>query len=725
VRDPVERIAFTLYLIVLVLSPLLFGAVHTYAYTIAFLGVLIGGLLLLIGGVGRDVKTGVYVVRIPDTHLCVAFIAMVAYLVFQGLPLPDSLVGVLSPESKVMGAKSLPASISDTPSGRWFTLTPYWYPVRMSIIRFAAYGFLFLGLTQVLNSRKRIELIVSLILIVACFEALYGLAQTFTGSAHIWWFTKADLQSVSGTYINRNHFAGLMELCLVAAASYAAALSDHRRPQEATPGHRASLRARISRYLSGEQRFNKKVLIVFAGAIIGLGLVFSGSRGGIISAAGAMLCMSLFLVCRRHHRQKGLIILSVFVIASVYALHIGVEYPLGRFQSFHVGIQARTRYAQRTLDLFRDYRVAGVGVGNFQHAFPRYQAPEDKGAFIQYAHNDWAQFLAEAGIVGLSLLLAGLVLLMYRTMRLWRNRSDPFALSLGLAPLAAITAMAIHSCTEFNLHIPANCLVLAAIMAIGYSALHLERYEGRNRTLYRSHVMPLRYKGMVILALALALVIWSGLWTVRHFMAETWCNTVTNSTLNRDQGPPLQEIRKALTWDGRNAEYWHKLAGNLMCLRDEEWAGGDDEQRHTRQTQIVKALERAVRLNPLNAEYHQALGWNYTYLWPDAEHRTRWLPAADISMDRAAYCAGDRNPYLYVSMGDYWVMRSKTVHPAGPEWQTAWSKACWHYRKAQALERGRRLATLIASHVWSYYPDEEFVAQALLEENRVLLRDLQ
>jgi O-antigen ligase len=725
VRDAVERIAFTLYLMVLALSPLLFGAVHTYAYTIAFLGVLIGGLLLVIGDVGRDATTGVYVLRLPNTRLYVAFIAIVAFLVFQGLPLPDSLVGILSPESKVMGAKSLPASISGATVGRWFTLTPYWYPVRMSIIRFVAYGLLFLGLAQVLNSRKRIEVTVSLILIVACFEALYGLAQTFTGSPHIWWFTKPDPQSVSGTYINRNHFAGLMELCLVAAASYAAALSGQRGAQGAIPGHRSSLRARISRYLSVEQRFTKRVLIVFAGAIISLGLVFSGSRGGIISAAGAMLCMSLFLVFRKHHRQKGFIILSVFLIASVYALHIGVEFPLGRFQSFHVGIQDRARYGQRTLDLFRDYRVAGVGVGNFPHAFPRYQAPEHKGVLIQYAHNDWAQFLAEAGIVGLSLLLAGLALLIYRTIRLWRNRSNPFALCLGLAPLAAITAMAIHSCSEFNLHIPANCLVLAAIMAIGYSALHLERHGGRDRTLSRYRVMPLRYKGMVVLALALGLVIWSGLWTIRHFMAETWCNTVTNSTLNRDQDPPLQEIRKAITWDGRNAEYWHKLAGNLMRLRDKEWARGDHDQRHARQVQIVRALELAVRLNPLSAEYHQALGWNYTYLWPDPDHRTRWLPAADISMDRAAYCAGDRNPYLYVSMGDYWVMRSKTVHPAGLEWWTAWSKACWHYRKAQYLEGGRQLAARIASHVWSYYPDEGFVAQALREEHRVLLRDLQ
>jgi O-antigen ligase/uncharacterized protein (DUF2267 family) len=588
----------------------------------------------------------------------------------------------------------------------------------MSIIRFSFYGLFFLGLSQILNSQKRIELTIFLILITGCFETLYGLAQTYSGSGYIWWFKKlAYYRDVTGTYINRNHFAGLMEMCLLLAAAYAAALSGRKKKRKIISDYKISLRAKLSRYLSGEQRFNKRTLILFSGAITGIGLVFSASRGGLISAAGAMLCMSFLFILRKNHRQKGLIILFLFLITSVYALHIGVEYPIGRFAYLDRDFETRIRYAQKTMDMFEDYKVTGIGVGNFQYAYPKYQAAEDKNIFIRHAHNDWAQFLAEAGITGFCLLLAGIFYYIYRTIRLWRKRTDPFAICLGVAPLAVITAIAIHSYTDFNLHIPANCLMLTAIMAVGYSALHLERHHGRDKILYRYHTIPLKYKGMLAMLLVLGLVIWSGFWTIRHFMAEAYCNTVTNSTLNRDRSPPLKEIKDAIEWDRWNAAYRYKLARELMRIRNSEVLNPDwdIEDRRKRQIEIIRALEEAVRLNPFKAEYHLRLGWEYAYLWKDPDYHQRWLPAADISMDRAGYFVGEKNPYLHVHLGNYWVYRSKTMYTAKPEWDAAWIKASRHYKKAQRLEKSKGLAERIVKYVWKYYPDKDFVREICME----------
>ena len=725
-----DKTAFKIYLITLVLSPLLFGAVHTYAYTIMSLGVLVGGLLLVIKNIQKDPKTKAYKVQFPRTSLNFAFLILLIFLVFQVIPLPDFLLEFLSPEAMVVAWKSLPASttlISESPARDWFSLSPYYYPVRMSIIRWTVYMLFFLGLTQVLNSQRRIELTIFLILITACFEALYGLAEAYSGSGHIWWFKKMPhCLDVTGTYINRNHLAGLMEMCLLLAAAYAGAFSARKKKRQIISDHKASLRGRLSQFLSGEQRFNKRTLILFAGAVIGIGIVFSASRGGMISAAGAMLCMSLFFICRKNHRRKGFIILFLFFIISVYALHIGAEYPIGRFKYFDVDFKDRVRLAQKTMDMFDDYKVTGIGVGNFQYAYPKYQASEDKNVFIRHAHNDWAQFLAEAGVIGLCLFLAGIFYYVYQTLRLWRKRTDPFAICLGVAPLAVMTAMAIHSYSDFNLHIPANCLMLIAIMAIGYSALHLERHHGRDKTLYRYHTIHLKYKGILALLLVLGLIIWNGIWTIRHFMAEAYCNTVTNSTLNRDQNPPLEEIKKAIEKDRWNAEYWYKLARKLRKNRDSKRGNleVDDEDRHRYQMEIIGAMEEAVRLNPFNTGYHIRLGWEYAYLWKDPDYRHRWLPAADVSMERATYFAGEKNPYLHVHLGNYWTFRSKTINPAKPEWETAWSKACWHYKKAQGLEKRKRLAGTIMKYVWKYYPDKEFVSKVLLTENQSLLDEM-
>ena len=721
-----ERAAFILYLIVLILSPLLFGAVHTYAYTIMSMGVLIGSLILVKKNIRKDTKSGAYQFKIPDTSLNFAFFILLIFLIFQVIPLPESIVGFLSPEALDVGQKSLSTSsplFSESPIRSWFSLSAYFYPVRMSIIRWIVYVLFFLGLTRVLNSQKRIEIIIFLILITGCFEALYGLAQTYSGSGRIWWFSKSIYHShrdVTGTYINRNHFAGLMEMCLLLAAAYAAALSARKEKRRIISNHKTSLRSRLSQYLSGEQRFNKRTLILFAGAVMGIGLVFSASRGGMISAAGALLCMGLFFILRKNHRGKGIIILLLFLITSVYALHIGAEYPIGRFAYINRDFEARARYAQKTMDMFGDYKLTGIGVGNFQNAYPKYQADEDKNVFVRHAHNDWAQFLAEAGVTGFCLLVAGIFYYVYRTIRLWRKRSDPFAICLGIAPLAVITAMAIHSYSDFNLHIPANCLMLVAIMAIGYSALHLERHHGRDKTLNRYHTIPLKYKGIFTLLLVLGLIIWPGFWTIRHFMAEVYCNTVTNSTLNRDQSPPLEEIKKAIEWDRWNAQYWYKRARELMRIRNTEIGNleADDEDRRKCQMDIIRTLEEAVRLNSFKAGYHIRLGWEYCYMWKDPDYRNRWLPAADISMDRAAYFAGEKTPYLHIHLGNYWVFRSKTINPAQPDWESAWTKAIWHYKKAQSLERSKRLADKIVKYVWRYYPDKEFINKVLLNGNQ-------
>lgn len=716
-----ERAAYIIYLGILVVCPLLFGAVHTYVYTLMTLGVLISTLMLVWKNIGKDRKSGVYEFRLPNISLNYTVFILLLFFIVQIIPVPGFLLEILSPEALVIGKKSLapPCIIENAEASKtWFALAPYSLPVRMSIIRLCVYGLFFIGLTQVLNSQKRIEFAIFVILMIGCFEALYGLAQAYSGSGHILWCKKSFYRrDVTGTYINRNHFAGLMEMVILLAAGFSAALSRRRRKKTAVWGGKQGLRQRISRYLSGEQRFNKRTLILFAGVVMGIGLLFSSSRGGIISAACAMLCMSLFYVIRKGYRKKGLVLLSLFFIASVYAFHIGVDYTIGRFKSFDAGFEVRSRLAGKTMDMFRDFRLTGVGVGNFQYAYPRYQSAEDKKKYAYFAHNDWAQFMAEAGIAGIFFLLTGMSYYIYRTIRLWRDRTDPFAVCLGIVPLAAMVAMGVHSISDFNLHIPANFLTLAAITAIGYSALHLKRHGGREKALSRHHTLPFKYKGFLALLSILLIIVWSGSWTIRHFMAEANCNTVPNSTLNRDLNPPLKEIRNAVFWDGRNAQYHYKLALELIRIRDSELLNLDlkDEDLRERRMMIISALEDAIALNPFVSEYHLRLGWEYTYFFKDLDYNEKWLPSADICMKRAAYFMGEKNPRLHVDLGNYWVMRSKTIAASKYKRQSAWDRACRHYKKARELDTSKALADEIKRYVWVFYPDEDIVREVVPE----------
>ncbi len=749
-----EKAAYIIYLSILLFSIFMFGAVHTYMYTLMTLGVLSATVLVLWKNVRKDYKSRQYRLRVPRNSLHVGFLVLLGFLVFQVIPLPSFVLDFLSPGASVVAEKSLPAVEmvnGAAAEGRWFSLAAYGYPVRMSMVRFVVYGLFFFGFLQTLQSRGRINVAVSFLLAMGCFEALYGLMETYSGSHQVLWYTMDYAKErVKGTFINGNHFAAFMAMGVLLAAAFAGAIAPEKRIHRNHSRRKPSLSARVASFLEGEEALFKRVLVGLSGVVMGLGLIFSACRGAILGWAGAMFLMGLLLVLRKPYRRKGALLLGIFVLICGYAVQIGVEYPLERFMKIESGIKSRSRYAARTMDLFQDFQVAGVGVGNFQYAFPKYQSEKDKKKYYIFAHNDWAQYMAEAGILGLGLLLGGAGYYLFKTLKLWARRKDAYAVCLGVAPVVALAYIGLHSYVEFTLHTPANVLILLSIMAIGYAALHLERHHRRDVMSYRYYDLPLKYRGGVVLVLILGLIGWTGYASIRHFMGEVNCNTVPNSTMNRDQAPPMEELLRAVSWDGGNAAYWYKLgSADYTDYTDEkdkvggsaDYADYTDEKKQTKEwldgwlgqnlgknykgslknpcnlrNLRIKALERSVELNPFDAQYHLRLGWEYAHLWQEKDYHTKWLPAADISMDRAGYFAGVKNPHLHQELGNYWTMRSRSVMPNDPLHHEAWAKAVWHFRKAQSLETGgtlKRMKKEIRDCVWNSYPDEEYIKKVL------------
>lgn len=719
-----EKAAYIIYLAMLVVAVLLFGAVHTFAYTFVFLGVLTASLLLVATNIKKSSSPEKkYYFRWVKAGMNPLFFLFLVLLIMQMTPLPDWLLLNLSPESKVVWNHSLPEASSPSQGvtqGLWFTLAPYVYPVRMSLVRWIVYFLFFIGLVQTLNSRRRIETAVILILALGCFEVLYGIVQTFSGMNKVWWYyVEHDARSIHGTYLNRNHFAGFMEMGIVLAVMYAGAFAGGLRKKTSPVLRKNDLKAIILKFFSGKQAYTRHFLIIFAGVIMGTGLILSASRGGMIATAVALLVMGLLLFSRKLQRKKGTLILVLFLLTSLYALFAGIDYTVDRFKTFSVGMEERGRHTQRTAELFNDYRLAGVGAGNLGNAFLKYQDPKDAAMLIDHAHNDWIQLLAEMGLAGFVLLFAGMGYFLFVYVRWWLKREDSFAVCLGIAALAALAALAVHSYSDFNLHRPANFLLLTAIVAIGVAALHLEERHQRETVNLPCARLSLRGLGGPALVLMLMLILWSGALTVRHFVAEAYCNTLARKALNLDDHPPVESIQTAIRWDGSNAAYFFKLASALMQIRDKEAQAAVVDPMKWQQSHepIIAALERAVRLNALNAEYHVRLAWEYSYMTHETDYMKKWLPAADLSMERATYAAGigAMNPRLQIDMGHYWTMRSRTFGTAGdpPRQDLAWTKALWHYQKAQELMPGKATGKEITQYVKVFYADEDRVAQVL------------
>src|SRR6185503_18504036 len=93
-----------------------------------------------------------------------------------------------------------------------------------------------------------------------------------------------------------------------------------------------------------------------------------------------------------------------------------------------------------------------------------------------YVHNDYLQLLAEYGIIAAVLFLGFLIVHLYcgwnsfRRLGLHRvERSGRFfsnAMALQIGALCAVIAYVVHSIFDFNLHIPANLLLMAFVFGI-------------------------------------------------------------------------------------------------------------------------------------------------------------------------------------------------------------------------------------------------------------------
>ena len=84
-------------------------------------------------------------------------------------------------------------------------------------------------------------------------------------------------------------------------------------------------------------------------------------------------------------------------------------------------------------------------------------------------------------------------------------------------------------------------------------------------------------------------------------------------------------------------------------------------------------------------------------------------------MERASYFngIGASNPRLQIDMGKYWTMRSKTMEYDPVLQDTAWVKACWHFKKALELNSSKKVKNEIAGYVKDIYTDQKRVREAV------------
>jgi len=465
----INRIVFIGICVLLVFAPLAFGAVHVWAYGIVMVGVFgLGALLLL----DRLVRKGAGEwVRSPMDWL---FLLLLALIGIQMLPLPLPVLKLFSPPV-VADRESLFSILASAGQTVPQSAAPAYYkhPVILEALKLSAYILMFYLVLNLADSRRRIDILVWLFVAVGLFEAFYAVYQVFSKVPMVWWW-KARAGSghyASGTYVGSNHFAGYMEIAVPLTLGFLLAQKKRTRRMLSGLGGKRAWVQRAVAWFAPESASPKMVFLFFSALIMTVSLMLSASRGGILSLTFGILVVSTFFLFKRRYTRYGTAAILFCLLAFACAAYVGMDSALGKFQRTETSFAKRLLTSKSMLPMVSDYPFLGVGWGNFRYLYPRYVPKEYDGVSSSgYSHNDWLEAVVEAGIPAGILILSAFILYLVRTIRIWKSRHDPHAVGIGAGALAAVLSLALHSLSDFNMHIPANPLALAAAAAIGYAA---------------------------------------------------------------------------------------------------------------------------------------------------------------------------------------------------------------------------------------------------------------
>jgi O-antigen ligase len=270
-------------------------------------------------------------------------------------------------------------------------------------------------------------------------------------------YLKSGMGDARGTYINRNHFAGFMEMLLPLLLGFS--LSRVRW------GGRLKWKA-----LLHSDHLHQHVLMVLGLVVMTLALLFSKSRGGITGALLGMFVFFMFLRGGARQMPKGVWVLCglFFGLILFYGLRIGFDPIFDRFLALEQG-NSRLDYWRDSLPIIAAHPL-GIGLAAFETVFPIYDTStvSDRSMAV-YLHNDVLQLLVEAGWIGF-LALAGAFTLfmvkMFRRIRCMDAACDPQRFFLAAGAYGGLTAMTVHSFFDFNLQIPANAVYFVMLMAM-------------------------------------------------------------------------------------------------------------------------------------------------------------------------------------------------------------------------------------------------------------------
>ena len=381
------------------------------------------------------------------------FLLWLGWILLQIIPLPPVWVASFSPaafdhHSLVNSSDLMTLSLdSHATAAGWFKSLVYVLIFILSLL--------------LIHSRRRLRQLAYVVIYSGLFQAVYGSLMTLSGLGYGFFIQNPlALNVTTGTFINRNHFAGYLVMTLSVGIGVMIASLD----TESDYTAKQRLRYYLKLILSTKLRLRLYL------AMMVIALVLTHSRMGNTSFfASLIIAGGLGLILSRH-ATRGTIVLLISLIAIdvlIVGAWFGLEKVVQRIEETTLVTETRDEVDIYVYQQWKDYQWTGSGLGSFYSVFPRYRK-EDVRGYYDHTENDYLEFASETGVIGVALLGSIVAMSFYAALMAQYRRRDPLMRGISFAAIMSICAMLIHSTVDFNLQIPANAATFMLILSMAW-----------------------------------------------------------------------------------------------------------------------------------------------------------------------------------------------------------------------------------------------------------------
>lgn len=412
------KATFLLLLSTIVWTTIAYGTVHQPIIALFYVFMVVVAVLWAVD----SFRSGTF--RIDKSRLQIPIIAAIGYGIVQVIPF-----GTMEP---VGGVEGIPWTIS---------VAPYW--TALVVTHLIALLIFFSALLVSLNSANRIRKLVILITVFGFLFAFFAILQSVLSPDKIYGIYESRYAQPFGSFVNRNNFAALMEMTIMLP---------------------------LGLLFGGAVVKDKRLLYMTAIGLMGIALILSRSRGGLVSIIAAVVFLVILTTGSETVRGKIVkwaLAASLLVIFIAGAVLVGGESSLTRLAETATSDDFSTNRIQIwtvTTDIIRNHFPLGAGMGAYGVAYTPFD-PNNGFERVEQAHNDYLEVLADAGIVGAA--IGALFLFwLFRTGYGSVKAVNPYRRGVALGAFAGCFSVLVHSAFDFVLHISAVTITFLTLMAL-------------------------------------------------------------------------------------------------------------------------------------------------------------------------------------------------------------------------------------------------------------------